>query len=74
MAKTLKVYKKSGEEVAQQEVSGTGATTVEITGLTAGTDYAEGDFQVSFTDGSKESKKVDVPAFTTNASEPTEGA
>lgn len=72
MAKTLKVFKKSGEEVAQQEISGTGATTVEITGLTADTDYAEGDFQVAFTDGSKESKKVDVPAFKTNASEPAE--
>lgn len=70
MAKTLKVFKKSGEEVGQTEVSGTGATTVEITGLTAGTDYALGDFQVAFTDGAKESKKVDVPAFTTTATEP----
>lgn len=67
MAKTLKVFKKSGEEVAQKEVSGSGATTVEITGLTADTDYAKGDFQVAFTDGSKESKKVDVPSFKTDA-------
>ncbi|UGL60603.1 tail protein [Staphylococcus phage vB_SurM-PSU4] len=64
MAKVFNVYK--GEEVVQYtEVGEDGSAKATISGLDAGTEYPEGTFQVSFTNESGESDKVDVPAFTT---------
>lgn len=61
MAKVFNVYKKTGEKVVTEKPS-----PVTITGLTAETEYAKGDFQVTaIEDGKPESSKVDVPAFTT---------
>lgn len=61
MAKVFNVYKKTGEKVVSEKPS-----PVTITGLTAETEYAKGDFQVTaIEDGKPESSKVDVPAFTT---------
>lgn len=63
MAKVFNVYKKTGEKVVTEKPS-----PVTITGLTAETEYAKGDFQVTaIEDGKPESSKVDVPAFTTTA-------
>lgn len=45
-----------------------GEKTVAITGLNAGTVVTEGDYQIAWSDGTNESEKVDVPAFTVNAS------
>lgn len=64
MAKELKVYK--GEEVVQSvEVGENGSAKATISGLDAGTEYPKGTFQVSFSNETGESDKVDVPAFTT---------
>lgn len=68
MEKTLKVYS-NGEVVGTQVANQDGATTVSITGLEAGTTYAKGDFKVAFANDSGESEKIDVPEFTTTASE-----
>lgn len=63
MAKKFNVYKKTGEKVVTEQTS-----PVTITGLTAETVYAKGDYQVTaIEDGKPESSKVDVPAFTTLA-------
>lgn len=63
MAKVFNVYNKSGKKVVSEQPS-----PVTITGLTAGTTYAKGDYQVTaIEDGKPESSKVDVPAFTTTA-------
>ena len=63
MAKVFNVYKKTGEKVVSEKPS-----PVTITGLTAETEYAKGDFQVTaIEDGKPESSKVDVPPFTTTA-------
>lgn len=63
MVRKFNVYKKSGEKVVTEATS-----PVTITGLTASTEYAKGDFQVTaIEDGKPESSKVDVPAFTTTA-------
>lgn len=63
MAKVFNVYKKTGEKVVTGQPS-----PVTITGLTAETPYAKGDFQVTaIEDGKPESTKVDVPEFTTTA-------
>lgn len=63
MAKVFNVYKKTGEKIVTEQPS-----PVTITGLTAETTYAIGDFQVTaIEDGKPESSKVDVPAFTTTA-------
>lgn len=72
MAKVLNVYK--GEEVVQYtEVGEDGSAKATISGLDAGTEYPKGTFQVTFTNESGESDKVDVPAFTTEqAEEPTQ--
>lgn len=65
MAKVLKVYK--GKEVVQSVEAGKdGSAKATISGLTAGTEYPKGTFQVSFSNEAGESDKVDVPAFTTN--------
>ncbi|ASZ75656.1 hypothetical protein phiSHEF4_63 [Enterococcus phage phiSHEF4] len=63
MAKVFNVYKKTGEKIVTEKPS-----PVTITGLTAETEYAKGDFQVTAVeDGKPESTKVDVPEFTTTA-------
>jgi transglutaminase/protease-like cytokinesis protein 3 len=60
----LVVYKKDGTKV----VEGTaGASAATITGLAGGTAVAAGDYQVAFSDGTSESDKVDVPAFSVPA-------
>lgn len=56
----LKIYDKTGKLIVTGE-KGTG--TAAITGLTAGTKVAAGDYKASFSDGTNESDKVDVPAF-----------
>lgn len=60
---TLVIYDKKGTEVVEGELGTKSAT---ITGLTAGTVVADGDYQASFKDAttSKESEKVDVKGFT----------
>lgn len=63
MTKVFNVYKKTGEKIVTEQPS-----PVTITGLTAETPYAKGDFQVTaIEDGKPESTKVDVPEFTTTA-------
>ena len=59
---TLIAYKKDGQEVAQGIV---GEGEVTIDNLTPATSYAEGDFQIAFSDKNGVSHKVAVPAFTT---------
>lgn len=58
---SLVLYKKDGTKVATGDK---GAKSVSLTGLEAGTSVSAGDYQVSYSDGSMESDKVDVPAFT----------
>lgn len=71
MAKVFNVYK--GEEVVQYtEVGEDGSAKATISGLDAGTEYPKGTFQVSFSNDSGESDKVDVPAFTTEQAEEPE--
>ncbi|WP_187349018.1 hypothetical protein [Lactiplantibacillus plantarum] len=60
MAKVLNAYQK-GNETA---IATGDATSVAITGLSAGTVVATGDYQVAYVDGSQTSDKVDVPGFT----------
>lgn len=62
----LVIYDKSGTKKFEGKV---GETTVAITGLEAGTAVAEGDYQIAWSDGTNESDKVDVPAFTVNSAE-----
>lgn len=62
----LVIYDKSNTKKFEGEA---GATTVAITGLEAGTAVAEGDYQIAWSDGTNESDKVDVPAFTVNSAE-----
>lgn len=52
---------KGADKVATGEM---GTKSVTITGLAAGTIVPAGEYQVCFTDGTKESAKVNVPAFT----------
>lgn len=56
----LVVYDKSNKKVATGDK---GASMAAITGLAAGTKVAAGDYKVTFSDGTNESDKVDVPAF-----------
>ncbi|TLQ05481.1 hypothetical protein FEZ51_02145 [Pediococcus stilesii] len=58
---TLIIYAKDGSKVVEGKA---GETSVAITGLKAGTVVAAGDYQAAWSDGTKESEKVDVPAFT----------
>lgn len=60
----LVIYDKSGTKKFEGKV---GETTVAITGLDAGTVVADGDYQIVWSDGTNESDKVDVPAFTVNS-------
>ncbi|KRK34380.1 hypothetical protein [Loigolactobacillus bifermentans] len=64
MAKVLRIYKKGTTDVAFTGDD----TTVTITGLTAGTVVAAGDYQISRYDADtkEESAMVDVPGFTVN--------
>lgn len=64
MAK-LNLYK--GEELLQSVDKQEGKTTVTIENLISNTDYTAGEYQVSFSNDSGESSKVDVPAFKTDA-------
>lgn len=57
---TLKIYDKTGKLIVPGEK---GKGTATITGLAAGTKVAVGDYKASFSDGTNESDKVDVPAF-----------
>lgn len=71
MADILKVYQ--GEDVVGQVERGEdGTASVTIDGLDAGTEYAEGTYQVAFSNDAGESAKVDVPTFTTKESAPAE--
>ncbi|AST83383.1 hypothetical protein [Latilactobacillus sakei] len=64
---TLKIYNKTGKLIVTGEK---GKGTATITGLAAGEKVAAGDYKASFSDGTNESDKVDVPAFNVL---PTEG-
>ena len=64
MAK-LNLYK--GTELINSVEKTEGKTTITIEGLEANTDYPAGTYQVSFSNASGESEKVDVPQFKTNA-------
>jgi len=57
---TLKIYDKTGKLIIAGEK---GKGTATITGLVAGAKVAAGDYKASFSDGTNESDKVDVPAF-----------
>ena len=59
MSDTFKVYKKDGTKISE------GASPLSITGITANTKVAKGDYQVARVVGGQESAKVDIPAFTT---------
>lgn len=65
MVNTLLVYK--GEEVIKrQEENKDGKTSVIIDGLESNTDYTKGTYKLAWSNGAKESDKVDVPTFTTD--------
>lgn len=57
------IYKKDGTKVVE---GAKGVLSTAITGLSAGTVVADGDYQISFKDSTTEleSAKVDVPGFT----------
>ncbi|MFL2063958.1 hypothetical protein ACEN4E_10495 [Latilactobacillus sakei] len=57
---TLKIYNKTGKLIVAGEK---GKGTATITGLAAGTKVEAGDYKASFSDGTNESDKVDVPVF-----------
>lgn len=57
---SLKIYNKAGKLIVTGEL---GKGTAAVTGLAAGTKVAAGDYKASFSDGTNESDKVDVPAF-----------
>lgn len=63
---SLVIYDKAGKSIVTGE-KGTGTAT--ITGLSAGTKVAAGDYQAAFSDGTTESDKVDIPAFDIPAAE-----
>jgi|SRR5699024_1962745 len=61
----LNLYK--GTELISSVEKTEGKTTITVEGLEANTDYPAGTYQVSFSNDSGESEKVDVPQFKTNA-------
>lgn len=63
----LVIYDKSGTKKFEGKV---GETTVVITELDVGTVVAEGDYQIAWSDGTNESDRVNVPAFTVNVIKP----
>lgn len=68
MAKILNLYEGT-QLLASEEVVGE-TTTVTISSLTPETNYPAGTYKVSFENDTGESAKVDVPEFTTTATEP----
>ena len=56
----LVIYDKTDKKIVTGDK---GASLATLTGLAAGTKVAVGDYKVTFTDGTNESDKVDVPAF-----------
>ena len=62
----LKIYNKTGKLIVTGEK---GKGNAAITGLAAGTKVATGDYKASFSDGTNESDKVDVPTFNVLPSE-----
>lgn len=63
---SLLIYDKTGKLIVTGEK---GKGTAAITGLAAGTKVPTGDYKASFSDGTNESDKVDVPAFDVTAAE-----
>lgn len=63
---SLKIYNKTGKLIVTGEK---GKGNAAITGLAAGTKVATGDYKASFSDGTNESDKVDVPTFNVLPSE-----
>ena len=61
---SLVIYKKDGTKVVTGDV---GTKSANITGLVGGTSVAAGEYQSTYTDGTTESDKADVPAFTVKA-------
>ncbi|UXR08284.1 major tail protein [Staphylococcus phage vB_ScaM-V1SC04] len=61
----LNLYK--GNELLNSVEKTEGKSTITIENLDANTDYPKGTFKVSFSNGSGESEKVDVPQFKTKA-------
>lgn len=66
MANKLNLYKGT-ELVKSVDANQEGATEVLIEGLKSNTNFAKGDYKVSFSNDSGESNKVDVPNFKTLA-------
>lgn len=66
MANKLNLYKGT-ELVKSVDANQEGATEVLVEGLKSNTDFAKGDYKVSFSNDSGESNKVDVPSFKTLA-------
>lgn len=63
---SLKIYNKAGKLIVTGEK---GKGNAAITGLAAGTKVVTGDYKASFSDGTNESDKVDVPTFNVLPSE-----
>ncbi|MDT2463263.1 hypothetical protein AUF12_08520 [Enterococcus avium] len=63
MARTFEINKKDGTKVTE------GASPLAITGLSAGTKVAKGDYVAIAVEESQKSDPVDIPAFTVKASE-----
>lgn len=66
MSKTLVVYRDDAI-VKEEPKNPNGKTTVTIDGLESNTSYNAGTFKISWKNENGESKKVDVPAFKTDA-------
>ena len=66
MATKFNLYKGT-ELVKFVDANQEGASEILLEGLTANTDFAKGDYKVSFSNDSGESNKVDVPSFKTLA-------
>lgn len=67
MIKLAKLNLYKGEELLKSVEKTEGKSTITIENLDANTDYPKGTYQVSFSNDSGESEKVDVPQFKTNA-------
>src|SRR5699024_1643890 len=67
MVKLTKLNLYTGTELLNSVEKTEGKTTITIEGLEANTDYPAGTYQVSFSNTSGESEKVDVPQFKTDA-------
>lgn len=58
MPDTFRIYKKSGEKIAE------GTSPLAITELSSGTVVNEGDYQATRVKGERESEKVNIAGFT----------